>query len=154
MRAQKLSPAGPQDLTFTAHMLVATGLCPTFFPQLFSPARLLTQARTLTSHDGDGNYPSINNSSRFAQGQTGQTSLGIPPTPPHTHACADGPRRDGPVPLLHCDSKSPPREQEPRVHNIIQRMHRRVSLRRLCDLKLPPPAVVRPPYLGVPPDPE
>ena len=51
-----------------------------------------------------------------------------PPPPPHTHACADGPWRDGRVPLLHCDSKSPPREQEPRVHNI-QRMHRRVSLR-------------------------
>ena len=40
----KLSRAIPQDLTFTAHMLVLTDLCPAFFLKLFFPAYLLPQA--------------------------------------------------------------------------------------------------------------
>lgn len=38
-----LSPAGPQDLAFTAHLLVFTNLRLTFPPKLFFLAFLLTQ---------------------------------------------------------------------------------------------------------------
>ena len=50
-----LSPARPQDLISTAHLLVLTNLCPTFFLKLFSfPFDLFTQT------NGYWNHPSNN----------------------------------------------------------------------------------------------
>ena len=48
----QISPARPQNLTFTAHLLVLTELCPTFFLKLFFPAYLLTQANESESSLG------------------------------------------------------------------------------------------------------
>ena len=58
------SPARPQDLTFTAHLLVGTEFCLTFFLKLFFSAYLLVQAKDLRGIaflDGNLNYPSSNN---------------------------------------------------------------------------------------------
>ena len=41
----QISPARPQDLTFTAHLLVLTKLLPHFSFKLSSPAYLLIQAK-------------------------------------------------------------------------------------------------------------
>ena len=40
-----MSPARSQDLTFNAHLIVFTNLCPEVFLKLFFPAYLLTQAK-------------------------------------------------------------------------------------------------------------
>lgn len=45
-----MSPARPQDMTFIAHLLFLTNLCPTFFLKLFFPASLLTQANANQNH--------------------------------------------------------------------------------------------------------
>lgn len=51
-----VSPTGPQDLTFAAHLLVLTALRSTFFLKLFFPEYLSIRAKDLTgitSHDGN-----------------------------------------------------------------------------------------------------
>ena len=59
-----LSPARPQDLTFTTHLFILADICLTFFLKLFCPAYLLTQKKDpvgVTPHEGNRNYPSSNN---------------------------------------------------------------------------------------------
>lgn len=53
-----MSPARPQDLALTAHLLGPTNICLTFSPKLFFPAFLLTQAkRPQTTPTSDGGSP-------------------------------------------------------------------------------------------------
>lgn len=65
----KLSPAGPQDLTFTAHLLLPSDLCPTFPLKFFFLVYLLTHARPkgITCHHGNPNDPSSDQDCPVAQ---------------------------------------------------------------------------------------
>lgn len=91
-----LSPAGPQDLTLTTHMLVPTSLCPTFFLKLFFLAYLLIQAkvpRGIAPRDGNRNYPASNTDCLDKE-----LWRPTPPrpvsAPPPTSVCAEAPWSD------------------------------------------------------------
>ena len=118
----------------TAHMLVLTHICPTFFLKLLFPTYLLTRAKDptgLTSHDANRNYHSSNND---CSGDPDH-----PPRPvwvkPLTLTCADGPWSDlwddQHLPLPRPNIKISTQEgAQPHLHNI-QCTYRHVSWR--CD---------------------
>ena len=92
-----LSPAGPQDLTCIAHLLVLTDLCLTFFLKLFFPAYLNSGKWNLKTPLRWWWLPWQDPLSA----QTTQTFWAKSPT----HACTDGPWSDPwndlPLPFHH-----------------------------------------------------
>ena len=129
-----ISPAGSQDLTCIAHLLVLTDLCLTFFLKLFFPAYLNSGKWNLKTPLRWWWLPWQDPLSA----QTTQTFWAKSPT----HACTDGPWSDPwngakEWPNTTFSSlilKSLPKEEpQPHLHNI-QYVHRHVSLSHLCDL--------------------